>query len=253
MRVGDAVKGVRPELRLGQRVFVRQHHQAYAHCDALSDCIYPVPDDVTDEAMLLARQAIIGIHAVRTAGIGLGTSVHVIGLGVIGQLIARLAVIAGARPVSAVDHHRNRLAAVQRVAQVAPLAEDVKNEVDVVLVACGSPSAVTEGLEMTAVGGALLLVGGRAGMTSIDLTGRVFRRNVRIIGVHQTGAVGPNGDSAKWQSLLDLAVRLIRDGSLNIEGLITHHVAPSEIASSYELLLGDKGNRIGAIIDWTID
>ena len=256
VQVGDAVMGVRPELRPGERVFIRQRHQAYAKCNALSDCIYVIPDDLTDEAMLLARQAIIGIYAVKVAGIGLGTSVHVIGLGVIGQLIVRLAVIAGARPVSAMDHHKNRryVAASQRVVQVEPPSDNPSNEFDVVLVACGSASAITQGLEMTAIGGALLLVGGEMGTISLDLTERVFRRNVRIIGAHEIGAVGPpRGSPAEWANLLDLPVRLIRDGSLNVEGLITHYIAPSKLEPAYQMFHNDKNECIGAVIDWSID
>ena len=254
VQVGDAVMAVRPELRLGQRVFVRRHHQAYVQCNALNDQIYVIPDDLSDEAMLLARQAIIGVFAVKSAGIGLGTSVHVIGLGVIGQLLARLAIIAGARPVSATDHHESRqqVAASQSVVQIRPPDEHLGDEVDVALAVCGSASAITQGLAMVAVGGSLLLVGGVMGMVNLDMAERVFRRNVRIIGAHEVGAIGPRADPAHWVDLLDLPVRLIRDGSLNVEGLITHHIAPNKLAPAYQMLYSAKNECLGAVIDWSL-
>lgn len=257
VHVGDAVLAVRPELRPGQRVFVRERHQAYALCDVLTDHIVAIPDDLTDEAMLLARQAIVGIYATRVAGIALGASVHIIGLGVIGQLLARIAVIAGARPVSATDNNalRRHVAATQRMVEVEPPTSGTRAKVtDVVAVACSSASAITDGLEMVARGGTLALVGGGIRQMSVDLDEGVFRRNVRIVGAHEMGAdKRPGGGATTWTDLLRLPVRLISDGSLNVDGIITHYFAPSDVVLAYQTVSKSKDECVGAVIDWGDD
>ncbi|MFJ3728903.1 zinc-binding dehydrogenase [Streptomyces sp. NPDC090045] len=254
VQVGDAVTAMRPELTPGSRVFVRQSHRAYVRCNSLRDCVYVLPVDLSDEAVLLARQAIVGIHAVKQAGLRLGVSAHIIGLGIVGQLITRLAVIAGARPVTAADHHKNRRFAAesQRVVQIRQSGELRPQEADAVLLACGSASALAEGLEIVASGGALVLVGAGMGAMSLDIHDRVFRRNIRMIGAHEIGAMQGAGNPAEWESLLDLPVRLIREGSLEIAGLITHYVAPGELAQAYRMLRAGKSECIGAVIDWNI-
>src|SRR5699024_297468 len=55
----------------------------------------PIPDNVSDEAAAFGAVAAIALHGLRQANVEAGGSVCVVGLGLVGQLTARLAKAAG--------------------------------------------------------------------------------------------------------------------------------------------------------------
>ena len=59
----------------------------------------PVPDGIGAEQAAFATVGSIALHGLRLAGVGPGANVAVIGLGLVGQLAARLAVAAGCRVI----------------------------------------------------------------------------------------------------------------------------------------------------------
>jgi 3-hydroxyethyl bacteriochlorophyllide a dehydrogenase len=255
VQIGTVVRAVRPDLELGTRVFVKHRHNAYVECNALRDEIYAIPDDISDEDILLARQAIIGVYALQTTGVKLGASVYVIGLGIIGQLIARLSVLAGARPVIAWDRHeiRRQTAAKSSFIQAQEPGQPREREFDFVFLACETCSGIEEGLASVNWGGVVALVGGGNGMVNINLSERIFRRNVTLIGAHEVDAFSACAPGSAWRSLLELPMRFIRDGSLDLNGLITHRISPLQINNVYKNLIRDKSSCIGVVIDWRLE
>jgi predicted dehydrogenase/threonine dehydrogenase-like Zn-dependent dehydrogenase len=91
--VGAAVSGIRP----GQLVATGGAGKAcHAEFQAVPGLLCaPVPAGVTAEDAAFATVGSIPLHALRLAGAGPGSKVVVIGLGLIGQLAARLAIAAG--------------------------------------------------------------------------------------------------------------------------------------------------------------
>ncbi len=73
--------------------------------------LLPVPQDVDAESAAMAEPAAVALHALRRAGLDAGDTVWVIGSGPIGVLVARWAVILGARVlVSDIDPSKLTLA-----------------------------------------------------------------------------------------------------------------------------------------------
>lgn len=90
VELGEAVSG----LTVGQRVATGSAgHADYQLVPA--HLAVPVPDGVSDEDAAFATVASIALHGLRQAEVGPGSRVCVIGLGLLGQLTARLALASG--------------------------------------------------------------------------------------------------------------------------------------------------------------
>lgn len=92
--VGEAVAGIRP----GDRVATASAgHGDYQLVPGL--LVAPVPDNVSDADAAFATVGAIALHGLRQAELGVGASVAVIGLGLVGQLTTRLALASGLRVI----------------------------------------------------------------------------------------------------------------------------------------------------------
>lgn len=92
--VGEAVRGLRP----GQRVATGSAGHAEFQL-VPAHLAVPVPDAVSDEEAAFATVAAIALHGLRQAEVAPGARIAVIGLGLLGQLTARLAMAAGCEVV----------------------------------------------------------------------------------------------------------------------------------------------------------
>lgn len=93
IEVGSAVTGVRPGQLIATGGACKANHAEYQAVPGL--LCTPVPDGVTAADAAFATIASIALHGLRLADVGPGAKVVVIGLGLIGQLTARLAMAAG--------------------------------------------------------------------------------------------------------------------------------------------------------------
>lgn len=73
----------------------------------------PVPEEVTDEEAAFGAVAAIALQGIRQAGLTTGETVCVVGLGLVGQLTARLALASGLNVIG-VDLHDDLCALVER-------------------------------------------------------------------------------------------------------------------------------------------
>ncbi len=94
LEVGEAVAGVRPGDRVATGGAGHAEIQAVAGLLAAR-----IPDGVPDRSAAFATVGSIALHGLRLADVGPGSRVAVIGLGLVGQLAARLARAAGCEVV----------------------------------------------------------------------------------------------------------------------------------------------------------
>jgi predicted dehydrogenase/threonine dehydrogenase-like Zn-dependent dehydrogenase len=88
--VGEAVAGVRPGMRVAT---ASAGHAEYQLVPGL--LTVPLPEEVSDEAAAFGAVAAIALQGLRQAEVGVGGSICVIGLGLVGQLTVRLGLAAG--------------------------------------------------------------------------------------------------------------------------------------------------------------
>lgn len=90
LEVGDAAAGISPGMRVATASAGHAEMQAVPGLLAV-----PIPDGVTDEAAAFGAVAAIALQGLRQADVDPGGSVCVVGLGLVGQLTARLALASG--------------------------------------------------------------------------------------------------------------------------------------------------------------
>jgi threonine dehydrogenase-like Zn-dependent dehydrogenase len=116
---------------------------------------------------------VTAMHAVERAGLRLGDSVAVLGVGPVGQSAIALSALGGAARVVAVGAPQSRLEFARRMGATDVLGLDVAPEdraarvreltgghgADVVIEAAGSPDAVTQALDLVRDGGVVVIAG----------------------------------------------------------------------------------------------
>jgi len=90
--------------------------------------VVPLPEGVPLEHGPFATLGSIALHAVRIANIGLGETVVVIGLGIVGQLIAQLARLQGGS-VIAIDLKAERIELAKRLGAEHALSAEAAGEI----------------------------------------------------------------------------------------------------------------------------
>lgn len=160
-----------------------------------------VPDHLSYHEVAIAEPLGTAIHAVDLTDIRLGDTVAVIGVGPLGLMIIRLAVLQGAR-VIAIGKGDERLAKARQfgaaeivdiareadpVATVRALTEDERGA-DVVIEAVGKPEAWEEALKLVRKGGTVTFFGGcKTGTTITVDTYQLHYQEVKLLGTfHQT-------------------------------------------------------------------
>jgi L-iditol 2-dehydrogenase len=141
---------------------------------------------------------VTALHAVDMAGIRLGESVAVLGVGPVGQSIVAFASLSGAGDVIAIGAPDDRLAFATRMGATSTHSLDVPagerldavrratggRGVDVVIEASGAPDAVSQGLDMVRDGGRMIVCGHYTdnGAVEIHPHWQINRKHVEIKG-----------------------------------------------------------------------
>ena len=258
----EAGPGADPEL-VGRRVQSYGNHALYVKQQA--DMARPVRDDVSSEHATFATMAEVAFHGARRSGVGMGTSVVVLGLGILGQLAVRYARLSGCRPVIASDPGEDRLALLPKHPAVVPvnprednLMEKVREATrgrmaDVVIELTGVPQLIPECMLLLRKEGTLGIVSGPRGATMMDFHDLCVGNSVKIVGVHNGSHPVHETPSDPWTKNRDveLFLDLVADGDLDVEPLITHRRKYTDAPEMYAMLLEDRTKALGVLFSWT--
>lgn len=229
--------------------------------------LWRLPDKLDAEKAAVACIARYGLGASIRAGLTLGRSAAVLGLGVIGQFALRCLIAAGAHPVIGIDavgmrRQSARAAGADHV--LDPTAGDVREQlsrylhqrgVEIVADATGIPDAVPTAMSLACDGGQVVVVGSPRGRAKdVNFYDDLHRRYLEVTGAHGNMLFEPAHtrlagawDINKAQNWLLAA---LASGRLSLNGLITHRLAPAELGSAYEGLLEKKDEYLGVVLRW---
>lgn len=191
--------------------------------------------------------AATALHGINIAQIRRSDRVLVVGQGIVGQLAARLAKLAGAQFVAVADRVPVRLAAAQ-ADQVVDVTKESLDEaisegnINLLIEATGSMTALAGALPLLANHGRVLLLGYYDNI-SIPYA-PVFMREAQIL-VAREWQFGADGD-------LPRARDLIASGELDVRGLLTHRVPLDRIQAAYRLALEDP-SCLKLVVEWPQD
>ncbi len=164
----------------------------------------------------------------------------IVGHGVLGRLLARLALVLGAdrdvpAPVVWESDAGRRNGAVGYLA-IDP-AEDDRRDYAAIYDVSGDPALLDRLIARLAPGGEVVLAGFYAEPLSFAFP-PAFMREARI------------RVAAEWRrSDLDAVAALVADGSLSLDGLITHRADADQAEEAYRTAFGG-GDCLKMILDW---
>jgi predicted dehydrogenase len=231
-----------------------------------------VPDEVSLEQATFTTLGSIALNAVRTAGLGLGDTVAIIGLGLVGQLVAQLARLQGAR-VLAVDLLADRVELARRLGADVGLAgvSDLEAAVrahtdgigaDCVIVAAAAKSAAPaqQGLRIVRDRGRLVVVG------AVELALPWHEAYMKEVSVLMARAYGPGSyDPAyerenqdyplpyvRWTENRNMEefLRLLATGRVRVDELVTHRFPLEEAPAAYDTIMDPATASLAVVLNY---
>jgi 3-hydroxyethyl bacteriochlorophyllide a dehydrogenase len=201
-------------------------------------------DPATGVVLALAATA---LHGINIAQIRRSDRVLVLGQGIVGQLAARLARSQGAAHVAVADRVPVRLNVAQ-ADQVIDVTKDSLDEaigeanINVLIEATGSMTALAGGLPLLAHHGRVLLLGY---YDHINIPyAPLFMREAQIL-VAKEWQFGADGDLPRARDML-------ASGELDVSGLLTHRVPLDRIQAAYRLAFEDP-SCLKLVVEWPGD
>jgi 2-desacetyl-2-hydroxyethyl bacteriochlorophyllide A dehydrogenase len=263
--VGSDIKGWRP----GDRVSYPGNHASHELLTLGHERgrWWRLPEKLDAEKATWACVARYGLGASIRVGITLARSAAVLGLGVIGQFALRCLIAAGANPVVGIDAiQMRRDVALQAGADHAihPGTDGGKAELarflgtrgaEVVADATGVPDAVPVAMSLACDAGQVVVAGSPRGQAKdVNFYDDLHRRYIEVTGAHGNMLFEPAHtrlagawDINKAQHWL---LASLASGRLNLAGLVTHRIGPSELGTAYEGLLKNKEQYLGVVVLW---
>lgn len=261
IEIGGAVR----EFKVGDRVAAYHSPHSSLAIKNVADLVRIDDDSIPGGEAAFVIIAAMSLHGVRKAGIELGESVMVIGLGLLGIFAVQLARLNGALPVIAVDFNEQRLQMASSLGAdhaMSPAAGNFKDMlksltggkgVDAVIEVSGNPEAMNMALRSSARGGRVVALG----CTRHKVDGVDFYRDIHLPGVSVVGAhnmVRPTFDSTPghWTMRDDMRVllKMISAGRLKVGEMISKTVSPDKAPEVYDELMRSKEPPLGVVFNW---
>jgi predicted dehydrogenase len=229
--------------------------------------VVPVPEGVPLEQAPFATLGSIAMHAVRIANIGLGETVAVIGLGIVGQLVAQLARLQGATVVG-IDLRPERIELARRLGAEACVTPETAGEIrtmtrgrgaDCVIVAAAAKSAAPclQALDICADRGRLVIVGA----VPVEFPwNEMYMKEIKLF---MSRAYGPGSYDAEYEKKgkdypisyvrwtenrnMEEFLRLVAAGRVLVAPLVTHQFHIDDAAEGYKTIM-EPGSRSLAVV-----
>jgi predicted dehydrogenase len=259
------------DLEIGQRV--AYGGEGTGHGETIltgRNLVAPVSDAVSLEHACFATLGSIAMNAVRIAGIGLGDRVAVIGLGLVGQLIAQLARLQGAI-VIATDLKPERLDLAAKLGAHHPisggtaLAQQVGAVTDgkgadcvIVAAAAKSPGPCQQALAICRDPGRIVVVG------AVEMSFPWNDMYLKEIQLFMSRAYGPGSYDptyekeghdypfgyVRWTENRNMEefLRLVGHGQVQLQPLITHHFALEEGPKAYDTIMDPASKSLAVLL-----
>jgi 2-desacetyl-2-hydroxyethyl bacteriochlorophyllide A dehydrogenase len=228
---------------------------------------WKLPNKLEADKAAWACVARYGFGGAIRAGITLGKSAAVLGLGVIGQFALRCLAAAGANPVVGIDAVAMRREAALLVGAdhvINPGTDGGKTELEkflgtrgaeVVVDATGVPDAIPVAMSLACDGGQVVVAGSPRGKAkNVNFYDDLHRRYIEVTGAHGNMLFEPAHirlagawDINKAQHWL---LATLASGRLSLTGLVTHRIAPTELSKAYDGLLKEKEKYLGVLVRW---
>ncbi len=257
------------ELEVGDRVAYGGEYTGHSETVCAGrNLVVKLPDAVPCEHGCFTTLGSIAMNAVRIAGIELGETVAVVGLGLVGQLAAQLARLQGG-VVAGLDLKPERAELARRLGAdhaftdggaeaVRALTDGRGADCVIVAAAAKSDGPARLALELCRDRGRIVVVG------AVDLNfpwPEMYMKEIRVL---MSRAYGPGSYDAEYEKQgrdyplpyvrwterrnMEEFVRLLAAGRLDVAPLITHRFPLDEAAKAYETILSGTGGSLAVVL-----
>ncbi|MBI5955322.1 MAG: zinc-binding dehydrogenase [Chloroflexi bacterium] len=206
----------------------------------------------------------IALNGILDANIHVGETVAVFGLGVLGQVIAQLAKLSGARVIG-VDLIEKRLELAKSLGAIdwgldprqGSAAEKIKEMTngrgtDVTIEISGNSKALNEAVRAAAYSSRVVALGFYQGDAQGLLLGEEFHHNRISLVCSQISNVDP-ALSHRWDRirLIHTIMDLQAQGSLNLRPVITHVIPFKQAAQGFQILDETPDQALQVVLDFS--
>jgi 3-hydroxyethyl bacteriochlorophyllide a dehydrogenase len=204
---------------------------------AASRLVVPAIRTVSVSESLGERAALLALAATAYhASAGQTQPDLIIGHGVVGRLLARIAVLSGAAPTVWETNPARRDGATGYTVRAPD--DDVRRDYRAIYDASGDSAILDTLISRLAPGGEIVLAGFYAKLGFAFAPAFMREAKFRI--------------AAQWQpSDLAATTDLVESGALSLDGLITHHAAPADAATAYQTAF-ETSACLKMIVDWSL-
>jgi L-iditol 2-dehydrogenase len=207
-------------------------------------CLFPIPDSISDEDGAMLEPLGVAIHAVDLAHLEPGMSIGVFGCGPIGLLVIQLARLSGAVNVLATDRLSHRVDAAQALGASQTWCLESRLDdgvlrsatggrgVDVAFEVAGGQGAVDDAFAAVVPGGKVIL----AGIPDDDrtsFTASVARRKGLTIKLVR-----------RMKHTYPRAIHLVSEGLVDVRSLVTHRFSLADAHEAFETAEKREGLKV---------
>ncbi len=196
--------------------------------------VAPVDEELGERGVLMALAATAhhALAAKQATPPGL-----IVGHGILGRLLARVAIAMGQAPPVVWERSADRMAGADGYDVLDP-EDDTRTDYPSIYDASGDPAVLDKVIPRLAFGGEVVLAGFYDKPVSFAFP-PAFMREARI------------RIAAEWKRPDILAIdSMLRSGRLSLDGLITHRRTPDQAALAYETAFNDPA-CLKMVLDWT--
>ena len=248
----------------GDRVLSLGQHASYVTVSSAPESLVLIPEGVTFDNAAFGVLGSVSMHGVRKAKIELGEIVAVTGMGLVGQLALQLAAAAGCEQLIAVDMYDSRLKIASECGAthtLNPSSQDLPEEIrrltadrglDVIIEASGYPEALLNAFDLARIGGRIVVLGS-IWHRKVEVDFMPFHlKELTLIGCHQPKCPKVESIYYPWTQGYNRrqVLKMIGDGRLNVERLISHRLPYRDIEEGYRLLSTDRTASLGVVLCW---
>ncbi len=248
---------------IGRKVASYASHSAYVLLQP--EHVRIIHRDISDEEAAFFTIAEIVMNGVRRGQVTWGESVVVYGLGILGQLTVRFCNFAGARPVIGVDVSDNRINMLPNhpcIIGINPQKSDLLNLIrkhtksrmaDVAFEVTGNPDIISHEFAVLKRQGRIVILSSPYGQTkNFDFHDLCNSPGYTIIGAHNSTHPQYETPYNQWTQKrhAELFFDLVADKELDVQSLVSHRASYTDAVRLYDLLLEDRTQAMGVIIEW---
>ncbi len=258
LQIGDRVSYGGEGTGHGEAIMTGQH------------LVAKVPDVVTLEAASFTTLGSIALNAVRTAEIGLGDTVVVIGLGLVGQLIQQLVRSQGGTVIG-VDLKAERVDLARQLgadyavlggagaeAEISSLTQGLGADCVIIAAAAASSAPCAQALRFCRDRGRIVVVG------AVELAFDWNEMYLKEIQLFMSRAYGPGSYDPKYEKQghdypisyvrwtenrnMQAFLNLLASGKVQVEPLISHRFQLDDAANAYQTILDPATNSLAVVL-----